>query len=538
MSSQREKLLNAIRERNTSYRACQSVTEENHRLAQEVDRLREQLHRLEQVALAASCRARRVGAHSDASDEGGAFRNDALRLSPSLWPRLAFGALRRLSPSDSVDFCSAVEDVCSTAKDWTEDVTTAHASAKTHHIAFDASTEQTAVATAGQAQSAARHEILPTAGAAGGKQTMTLEDVVNQFSTHIVRGMLASNGKVDLGRLRTHEESFRRILLEVCWHGAASSIPVSSDLAEEDRKRSANMPPYMRILMSEELIETHDKLALAEQAVFASQTELFEAYSKLAANGKEVAALRKQLVAVQGDLVKAQKELSKEVAFFRQVQEENRVQAAIIKSHSPHVQQLSEEIRALTDDRTALCRQVWDLEQLVLLMREAQVAQAHCLSSLTKLAYTAADRLTVVMDKRHRETCALHALLSLAVSAAPPSPDEFDEFAHADAQHAARLWADEQPQDADHAERLRTDARAHPSAPQDVTHTPQDSDSAEQHAVDARRKGLALNTALGGAGGMQGWAREALEEAAADLHRMVQDVEQVPMCQQIQLADI
>jgi hypothetical protein len=45
--------------------------------------------------------------------------------------------------------------------------------------------------------------------------------------------------------------------------------------------------------------------------------------------------------------------------------------------------------------------------------------------------------------------------LRLRLSAAPPSPDEFDEFAYADAHHEARLWADEQTQDTDHAERLR-----------------------------------------------------------------------------------
>jgi hypothetical protein len=37
----------------------------------------------------------------------------------------------------------------------------------------------------------------------------------------------------------------------------------------------------MRTLMSEDLLETHEKLAAAEQAVFASQAELFDLYRKL-----------------------------------------------------------------------------------------------------------------------------------------------------------------------------------------------------------------------------------------------------------------
>jgi len=477
----RGELLAAIRERNSTYRAYTSAADENQALAQEVDGLRAQLHRLERDALAAQ-EVLAAGRHGEASRPDDALRNDALRLSPSLWPRLAFGALQRLSPSDSADFSSAVEAVCATAKDW-GGAAAADASGARPGVGDDMSGQDVgAGAHSGEELGFTRAERGEPV-VAQGAELLTLGDVVSQFATHIVLGMLSSGSRVDLRRLRAHEDHFRRMLLEVCWQGAASTIPVSKDLAEQDRKRGTSVPPSMRTLMSEELLETHEKLAVAEQSVFASQAELFEAYRKLAASGKETAALRKQIVTLQGELSKAHKELNEEVGFFRQVQEENRVQAAIIKGHAPQVLQLKNEIRALKEERSALERKVYDLEDLVLMIHEGQETSAQAVVSLSKLAYTAADRLAVVMDKRNRETCSLESLLSLAMAATPQSPSG-----------------------------------------QGHEHTPKDEEEVEEEAAgpSPRRVGMDANTALGG---MEGWAREALQEAAADLRRIVQDVE-------------
>ena len=94
MQKSRQEILEAIRERNSAYCAFKSVTDENQRLAQEVDGLRAQLHRLEKEMLVASQGQSRVELLPDNT-----LRNDALKLSPSLWPRLAFRALQHLSPS-------------------------------------------------------------------------------------------------------------------------------------------------------------------------------------------------------------------------------------------------------------------------------------------------------------------------------------------------------------------------------------------------------------------------------------------------------
>ena len=498
MAQSREALLLAIRERNASYRTCRSVTEENQDLAQEVDRLREQLHRLEGEAV-----ARVLAPAGDVQrSTGDALRNDALKLSPSLWPRLACGALQRLSPSDSADFCSAVEAVCATARDGlAPDPAAGHgAGAEGHAMNSDGGPGDRAP------------ESVPSSGGgpgpaaptkpAGLAASLTLEEVVSKFATHIVQDMLAADGIVDLGRLRAHEESFRQLLLDVCWHGAASALTVSKELAEQDRKRGASLPANTRTLMSEQLVDTHDKLAQAQQAVFASQAELLEAYGKLAASGKETAALRRQLVTVQGDLFKAHKELDEEVTFFRQVQEENRVQAAIIKSHGPHLQQLAAEIGALKDEREALHRKVCDLENLVLAMHEGQIAQARSLVSLSSLACTLSHRFTRAMDKRRQETCSLESLLSLALAVQPQSPGDAGTDGY-----GSLMLADEcTPADCGGQGHVQSKAEGGVE-------------------LGSRRAGLALNAA-----GIESWAREALEEAASDLRRIVQDVENEYEC--------
>ena len=370
-TSRRETLLQAIRDRNAAYRTCRSVTEENHELAQEVDRLRAVLHRLEQANLEQASQQDVAHSTSNVLDAGEALRNDALRISPLLWPRLAYGVVQRLSSSDPADFCSAVEAVCAGAKDrLVEDLAvnaatgcgaTPPVESPSAHAVMPPSDPSGAP---GSGPIPCHDQKNPFASADTGVATpgkaisMTLQDVVSQFATHIVRHMLESSGRVDLGQLRAHEESFRRLLLEACCQSASSKLDVSKDLADKDRKKAAGMPSGMRTLMSEELLETHEKLAEAEQAVFSSQAELLEAYRKLSASGKEVAALRKELVAVQGELLRAQKELSEEVAFFRQVREENRVQAAIIKNHGPLLQQLNAEQGALLEERAALRRKV------------------------------------------------------------------------------------------------------------------------------------------------------------------------------------
>jgi len=493
---QREELLKAIRDRNAVYRTCRTVAEENQDLAQEVDRLRAQLHRLEQDALLGSQPLARP------AGDAGALRNDALRLSPLLWPRLAFGAVQRLSTSDSADFCRAVEAVCACAKDHCtaadadfhsgdgdrgRAMHAAVAGVHVQDVAVSSPALQADCDCKGTGDAVSTLERLESLSRGGyTERLMTLEDVVSHFATSIVQGMLATDGRVDLGRLRAHEESFRRMLLEVCWHSASSTLAVSKELAEQDRKRAVTMPHNMRTLMSEELVETHEKLALAEKAVFSSQAELLDAYRQLASSGKETATLRKQLVALQGESFKAHKELNDEVTFFRQVQEENRVQAAILKSHGPQFQQLSNEIRALKEERVALHRKLCDLEDLVLVMQEGQMAQAKSFVTLSNVARTAADRLNVVMDKRCRETCSLESLLSLALTAPPPSPGELKDD---DDQYSYQ-------------------------------HTPKHEEQ-EEGQGSSRRAGLVLNMAQDG---MEGWAREALEEAAADLRRIVHDV--------------
>jgi hypothetical protein len=466
------------------------VTEENQDLAKEVDRLREQLHRLEGEAL-----ARVLVPEGDGQrDAGEALRNDALKLSPSLWPRLACGALQRLSPKDSADFCSAVEAVCATAH------TAGLAPCAPPRGGLTAEATGSPGAGGHMLDSAPSSEAPGEAAQepAGPASSITLQEVLSRFATHIVQEMLASGGTVDLRRLQAHEESFRQLLLEVCWHGAASALAVSKDLAEQDRKRAASIPANARTVMSEELLDTHDQLAQAQQVVFASQAEVLEAYRKLAASGKETAALRKQLVAVQGDLFKAHKELNEEVTFFRQVQEENRVQAAIIKSQVPHLQQLASELSALKDERAALHRKVCDLENLVLVMHGGQVAQAKSLVSLSSLASALLHRFTRVMDKRRHESGSLESLLSLALAAQPQLAGDTDAEAH-----RRLMWTDEHTPGDGEGEGLE-----------------QSRDEGDDAGLGSRRAGLALKAA-----GIETWAREALEEAAADLRRIVQDVE-------------
>ena len=511
----RDAVLSAIRERNAAYRTFTSLSQENQFLADEVERLRSQLHSLEQQHLLEASRSRRQNAETPGAGDD-VLQNDALRLSPMLWPRLAFGALQRLTTTQPADFRSAVEAVCATAQDWSEHLPSndPECASLVHSSAGrETCTERPEC---GEEQSLAVRAHAPFA-----KRLLTLEDVVAEFATHIVRSMLLSGDRVDLVCLREREEEFRRLLLEVCCTHAVSNVDVSRELAEMDRKKPAKMPS-MRTLMSEELIETHEKLALAEQAAFSSQAELLESYRTLASSGKEVASVRKQLVAVQGDLLKARRELHEEVAFFRQVQEENRVQAAIIKSHGPHLQQMTGELCALKEERAALKRKVLDLEDLVVALHASNLSQARAAVSLAQLARTATDRLSVVMARRAHETRSLESLVSLALTAKPPSP--------ADGAHVVSLAQGYQ-------ELTQTDADDIIWPNRDTAHAPREPPEAADVASCCHSEGemeAAADSLLGvsemprqaaALGGMEGWAREALEEAVSDLRRLVQDVE-------------
>ena len=214
MQQSREDILEAIRERNSAYLSYRSVTDENQHLAQEVDSLRTQLHRLEKEVLAASQGQNGVAPRAD-----DALCNDALRLSPSLWPRLAFGVLQRLSPSDSSAFSSAVEAVCATASDCTkDDAVPGHGvgaalpipgGGAEKHDSNASSHSEVEAGVAGLAQVEKGPVDSRAVGVREAASVLTIEDVVSQFATHIVQDMLSSESRVDLRRLRAHEDHFR-----------------------------------------------------------------------------------------------------------------------------------------------------------------------------------------------------------------------------------------------------------------------------------------------------------------------------------------
>lgn len=231
MASPRASLLKAMRERNIRYGTCRSMAEETQDLANEVSSLRTQLHKLEQEALL-------VQSAGDANDSvcgtsvaggggttgmpgaaalGVALRHDALQLSPSLWPRLAYGALQALPPAEVLqnsspglgEFCSAVHAVCGrTLED-----------------------SSTVVDASDNTCSGQRHNEVA--------QGMTLDDVICQFLTHIVRAMLAVDNRVNARRLRRHEEDFRRVLLEACISGdfhteLCNALPLDCQLTSKE----------------------------------------------------------------------------------------------------------------------------------------------------------------------------------------------------------------------------------------------------------------------------------------------------------------
>jgi hypothetical protein len=65
---------------------------------------------------------------------------------------------------------------------------------------------------------------------------------------------------------------------------------------------------------------------------------------------------------------------------------------------------------------------VRDLEDVVELLQSGQVSQAESFASLAHLTNFAADRLSVVLEKRLRETTSLESLLTLALSASSTPP--------------------------------------------------------------------------------------------------------------------
>lgn len=205
----RDLLLVALRERNAAYEEPVSVMDELVVLSRDVERLRRQVHVLERSML------QQNEALAEDKDQG--VLKDPLRLSPALWSRLAFGMLQSLSKSDPPDFHAAVLHVCAE-------------SSKHVANAGDEVAAEEAVAEPGVPR--------PDTGSAPQLEQTKLStaEVLNQFCTHVVQGMLAEGGQVDHARLQGHVGRFKALLLEACWGEAGEEVPVSEALAAQDRR--------------------------------------------------------------------------------------------------------------------------------------------------------------------------------------------------------------------------------------------------------------------------------------------------------------
>ena len=142
-------------------------------------------------------------------------------------------------------------------------------------------------------------------------------------------------------------------MLEICWSRASES---DQNLEASQMGGRKEVAPNLRVQISGEYLETHQKVAQLEMTLFSTQSELFSTYQQLAKSGKEIAALRKQLSSLRADMIIMQKQLADEIDLFSQVKEENKVQAEIIKTHTIVAQQqtaLKEEIALLSEDLAA-----------------------------------------------------------------------------------------------------------------------------------------------------------------------------------------
>ncbi|EKX53548.1 hypothetical protein GUITHDRAFT_100535 [Guillardia theta CCMP2712] len=308
----RDGFLEAVRSRNAVYQESSSFVTDNQRLIQQVEGLKRQLHKYEHASLSAAP----VPALRSGPDE----LEDCMKLSPLLWPRLAFGMLQKLPQIQDAEFVEAVRAVCAEAQEqWQR-----------------------------EAEGGKQHD----GDASRSCSPASVGEVMNKFATHMAKCMML-RGDVNLHMLQRGLKRFRQLMLEICWSRASESDQTLEASQMGGRKEVA---PNLRVQMSGEYLETHQKVAQLEMTLFSTQSELFSTYQQLAKSGKEIAALRKQLSSLRADMIIMQKQLADEIDLFSQVKEENKVQAEIIKTHTIVAQQqtaLKEEIALLSEDLAA-----------------------------------------------------------------------------------------------------------------------------------------------------------------------------------------
>jgi hypothetical protein len=256
--------------RNMAYQEPAPVLAELGQLRQEVERLRRQIHVLERGMLVNTEIIQSV-----AEDGTRSPLQDPLKLSPDLWSRLAFGIVQGLSKSDPPEFHAGIMHVCSVScQDVSMDGEYASAKAAEPGVprpdnGSEPMLDQTKLSTA---------------------------EVVNQFCTHVAKGMIADGGTVDHQRLQAFVGKFRCMMLDACWEQAASEVPVSQELQERDKQLGVGgAPPGLRVELSKSFMEMHDRLQETELNLWHAQAELLESYNKLAKSGAESATLRKQV---------------------------------------------------------------------------------------------------------------------------------------------------------------------------------------------------------------------------------------------------
>eukprot|EP00960_Hanusia_phi_P026329 746205-Hanusia_phi.AAC.3 len=306
--------------RNTLYGESSAIVVDIQRLIQQVEGLKKQLHKYEHAALSTT----QAPALRSGSDE----LEDCMRLSPLLWPRLAFGMLQKLPHIHDAQFVEAVRAVCTDAQQQERDK--------------QPEEEAGGAGGLGEAKNDASDISRSSAPASVG-------DVMNKFATRMVKSMMM-RGDVDLHTLQRGLKRFRQLMLDACWARASESDQTSEASHGGGRREVA---PNLRVQMSGEYLETHQKVAQLEMTLFSTQSELFSTYQQLAKSGKEIATLRKQLSSLRADMIIMQKQLADEIDLFGQVKEENKVQAEIIKTHMIAAQQqvaLKEECSLLSEN--------------------------------------------------------------------------------------------------------------------------------------------------------------------------------------------
>ncbi len=211
-----------------------------------------------------------------AEHQGKGVLQDPLKLSPHLWSRLAYGIVQGLSKSDPPEFHAGIMHVCSV------------------------SSQEVNMNGQGQAEEPAVEPGVPRPDHGSepklDQTKLSTADVVNQFCTHIVKGMIAEGGTVDHVKLQAYVAKLRCMMLDACWEQAGSQVPISRELQERDQQLGqGGAPSGLRVELSRSFMEMHDRLQETELNLWGAQAELLETYNKLAKSGTEAATLRKQV---------------------------------------------------------------------------------------------------------------------------------------------------------------------------------------------------------------------------------------------------